>query len=156
MEAIRELTSRVQSLSVNALMSAMVKDNRFVAFILDINTQDQLFEKGIDSDGKKLRSAFGRFGEVYAPFTIMVKEAMGQPTDRVTLKDEGDFYHSFRLVLTSDHDIEITADTIKESGNLVEIWGPILGLTDENLDRVIEYAKEFIIIPFIRKHIFNG
>lgn len=131
-------------------------DQRFVAFVLDINTQDQLFEKGIDSDGKKLRSAFGRFGEVYAPFTIHYKEAMGQPADRVTLKDEGDFYQSFRVVLTSNQDIEITANTMKESGDLVETWGPVLGLTDENLDKVIQYAKEYVVLPFIRNHLLNG
>ena len=30
----------------------------------------------------------------YKPYTVMVKEQKGQPTDRVTLKDTGDFHRS--------------------------------------------------------------
>jgi len=55
--------------------------------IVDYQTDKQLFEQGQDSNGKSIRP-------YYAPSTIRIKRAKGQPTDRVTWKDTGALYKS--------------------------------------------------------------
>jgi hypothetical protein len=52
--------------------------------------RSQLFA-GIQSDGKDIQRIGAKY-KGYAPATIKIKEKKGQPTDRVTLKDTGDFY----------------------------------------------------------------
>jgi hypothetical protein len=116
-----------------------------------------LFLKGIDSDGKSLRSGTISAlinNEAYAAFTIEQKEIKGQPTDRVTLKDSGDFYRSFNVQLRGDEFI-ITADTLKTDNDLLDVWGDaILGLTDENLEIIIELAKD-AVVHYIREYLLT-
>ena len=101
----------------------VVKDNERV--IIDLNTEDQLFQKGIDSKGNVLPGP-------YAPFTIEIKRAKGQPTDRITLKDEGDFHGSF-FVDAGSFPIRIDASDSKRN-KLVAEWGEdIFGLTPESM-----------------------
>ena len=54
-------------------------------FLIDV-LQDQLFTTGEDGKGLSLGD--------YSPVTIQIKRAKGQPTDRITLKDTGEFYKS--------------------------------------------------------------
>lgn len=123
------MLQRASKLTVNDLMEDLIRDNRFRSFIISANTNEQLYEEGIDSLGKSLGP--------YAKYTEELKRAAGVEYRHVTLKDEGDFYKSFRVFLDSNHDVEISADTIKDSTDLIEKYGKnILGLTEENLDRL--------------------
>jgi hypothetical protein len=150
-ETLVNLAKRTRALNVNSIMRVLAKDRYFIAFVIDLNTQGQLFDQGIDAKGNKLVSAFARFGEVYATRTIVEKEAKGLPTDRVTLFDEGDFYRSFKMALDQNIDFVITAQTIKDDNDLAQVWGEdILGLTDESLQLAIDYAKA-LIVPHIIK-----
>lgn len=60
--------------------------------LVDLITDKQLFQKGIDGEGKFLFDLVP-----YTPFTQQIKRAKNQPSNRVTLKDEGDFHRSFFL-----------------------------------------------------------
>ena len=57
--------------------------------ILDLNREDQLFDKGINSDGSML--------EAYSPKTVKIKKSKGEVYNRTTLLDEGPFYAGFDL-----------------------------------------------------------
>lgn len=100
-------------------------------YICDMNTEDQLYERGIDRNGQKISE--------YAPYaesTKYIKRMKGQPTNRVTLRDTGDFHASFR-VKADDEKFSIEADDWKTE-KLVRSYGPqVIGLTDENLDDLI-------------------
>lgn len=105
----------------------------------------QQHDQGIDGNNKKLKSVNARFNNVYSFATIILKEQKGQPVDRVTLRDSGDFYASHNVVLINDG-FEITADTLKEDNDLLEVWGEdILKLTPENLDKVIDVTREIAL-----------
>jgi len=120
--------------TVNRILSR--KDVR--QFIISMNTNEQLFDDGINSLGVKLEDVRG---DGYTDLTISIKESKGQPTDRVTLKDTGAFYESFRIKLNKDS-FEIIADTNKGDTDLLQEWGrDILGLTDENLQRLIDKIR---------------
>jgi len=106
--------------------------------IIKMNTIDQLFDEGIDSTGASL-------GE-YSPFTINLKRKKQQPTDRVTLYDEGDFYNSFVIVVGSSF-FDIEADDFsKYDRPLFEVYGEdVAGLTDFNKQRL----KEILLVKYV-------
>lgn len=144
MEALRNLLKRAASLQQDFAIQAMDKPSN-LDLVVELNTQGQLYDKGIGSDGISLGS--------YRPFTIDKKIDSGQPTDRVTLKDTGDFYNSVRANFSYNGDIIITADTIKGDTDLEIEWGKnILGLTDESIsiinpiftDDIIKDVKAFL------------
>lgn len=101
------------------------------AYIVDLNSQDQLFEQGVNRLGVSIMD--------YAPYTdktIEIKEAKGQPTNRVTLHDEGDFAGSFFLEV-GEKSFEIKAGDWKTEELIKKYGRQILGLTDENISKVI-------------------
>ena len=67
----------------------------------------------------------------YTPKTIELKEIKGQPTNRVTLRDTGDFYASFKIITEPDK-FTIIATDYKTDGLIRKYGRQILGLTDEN------------------------
>lgn len=139
-EALKNKAKLVQSLSVKKLFKQLFQDKEFTDYIIELNTQYQLYTLGIDSKGNKL-------GE-YSPYTKMLKEAKGQPTDRVTLKDTGEFYDSFRCkyLNNGNGEILITANTLKEKDghttDLLVEWGQdILGLDEESMEALRDFAR---------------
>jgi len=107
--------------------------------IIRMNTQDQLFEQGIDSLGRSLGD--------YSPFTIQIKKSKRQRVDHITLYNEGDFYNSFTVTVNEQY-FEIDADdSSKYDVPLFEVYGvDVLGLTEESM----KYLKEMIIENYIK------
>ena len=109
--------------------------------IIQLNTQSQLYQKGIDSTGTSLASIGGE----YSPYTDFIKQYLkqpAQPIDRVTLKDTGAFYASWQVFLNGNSELEITNDPIKDGINLLDRWGKnVLGLTDESLGELQTLVK---------------
>lgn len=129
MKIITDLRDRVmkvnEDLTSGKMIQKIIKENE--AAIIDMNAQEQLFESGENSLGVSIASY-----APYSPITIEIKKMKGQPTNRVTLRDEGDFESSFYLVI-SDKQFEIKASDWKTE-ELVEKYGSsILGLTKENI-----------------------
>ena len=119
------LKNFIRVANINKLFKSIMSDQRMKQFIIEKN-QEQLYEDGIDSEGKEL----GYPG--YSPTTIEIKKIKGQRYDHVTLKDSGDFYRSFKIHVFSDY-IEIRV--IDKSGNdsLIRRYGEdILGLDELN------------------------
>lgn len=112
-------------------------------FIVDLVSEDQLFEKGIRGD-----EVFIADFAPYSPVTIEIKQAKGQPTDRVTLRDEGDYHASFYIKIGSDH-WEIKASDWKAEELSMQYGEEILQLTDENLTEVIwSYIYTGLMLKF--------
>lgn len=133
-------------------MEVLGSNNEFLEYIVELNTENQLFDKGVDSKGRLL----DEIGGGYSPYTIELKKAKGQPTDRVTLKDTGDFYRSFKAFLDSGKDITIYADAIKDTTDLVQEWGAnIIGLNKDSLILLKNKSLQ-ILLPYIRKKLLNG
>lgn len=110
--------------------------------VVELNYEDQLYNRGVRSDGKKIRPG-------YTPFTVRLKGYKGQPTDRVTLRDEGDFHASFSLEFERDQ-FSIYAGDWKEA-KLKEKYGEqIMGLTDKNIQQVIDWIREPLFATFKR------
>jgi hypothetical protein len=122
-------------------MLELSKDRELKKLIVDLNTQSQLYDEGINRDGISL-------GE-YSAYTIQKKEELGQPTDRITLKDTGDFYKTFKVEFIAG-DLIIYADPFKTSHGITtdlvrEFGKEIIGLTDDNLDLVVTVMQKKVI-----------
>ena len=96
-----------------------------------MNEQDQLYDSGINTSGVKIMSY-----KPYKPLTIRIKKEKGQPIDRVTLRDTGDFQSSFYLEVGNEQ-FEIKANDWKTEDLIKKYGREILGLTDEHISELI-------------------
>ena len=103
MATIREVFRLVENFtqSQEKIMNDCI--NNSSETILDAN-RDQLFS-GKDKQGKEIIPE-------YTPTTITIKKEKGQPTDRVTLKDTGEWHRSLfmktesnKIFIDSDHEL---------------------------------------------------
>lgn len=140
-QELREFVEGFQRLSIDQIAYKVAKRQSFQKEVIRINTQLQLFRKGEDSKGTKLSS----IGGGYSPVTIEIKRSKGQPIDRVTLKDTGDFYQSFQVVPYMGG-FRIEADVIKDDTNLEKEWGEdIIGIQEGNKILLVDKYVEAII-----------
>lgn len=135
MATIKEMIARVSVVEKNIDSYLLEQVNNEEDFVLDLN-RDQL-GLGLDSGNNSITPP-------YTPFTKQIKRIKQQPTDRVTLKDTGDFYRSFFLVFGDDY-FELDAKDKKVDELELKYGDDILGLTSENVGAVAEKIKE----PFL-------
>ena len=128
----------VADLKLNEVAFKIASEKEVKDLVIRLNTQgektSQLFELGEDSLGDSLGS--------YSPFTVEQKKKRGQPTNRITLKDTGEFYSSFNVVPYRGG-FTIKANPIKEDNNLYDDFGTdIIGLNETNLQILRVVYKE--------------
>ena len=151
-ELVRNKIKYLMQINTSVLIQKIIQEDEILkAQIIDLNTENQLFEKGIDSLGRTLESIGGN----YSPYTIQIKLSKGHPTDRITLNDTGAFYNSFKVKAPQRAKyIEITANPYKDGTNIIEEWGgAILGLTTENKEflaneikiRLLDKIREYLL-----------
>lgn len=145
MGIISDKIGALQQFQNNMFENIRVIINEYEYVISDMNTQDQLYERGIDRNGVELAE-----DNPYAFLTMEIKRAKNHPYNRVTLRDEGDFHRSFK-VEARFNELEIYATDIKAI-TLAERYGyEIYGLTDENINELIwEYIKPELYEQFIK------
>lgn len=111
-------------------------------FILVMNVDEQLY-KGIDANGEKMFPP-------YAESTKRKKRRKNDPTDRVTLLDEGTFYESF-FIEYSDDSFTILSDDNKQVYLIGKYGEDIFGLTPENVKRLTKVIEADYLIEFSKK-----
>jgi len=122
---IDELNIKVQAFDVLKELEIIIKT--IEPEIIDSNTA-QLYS-GIKSTGESL-------GE-YRPETVKYKKEKGQPYDRVTLKDEGDFYSGFYIQLRNGN-FEVDSKDSKTDKLATKYSEDIFGLTTENMANITD------------------
>ena len=109
---------------VNAIVQSLVILEQ--EFAKDLN-RSQLID-GQNIDGSEV---LNRKGEGYTRFTVSVKKSKNQISDRVTLRDTGDFYKSFTVKANANSFVINATDS--KTNKLQKKYGDkILGLSDEN------------------------
>ncbi len=148
-------------LSSNKILKEVFDNKLLQAQILDANTQDQMYERGVDAEGDPL----GEYGAYTGFYKTFIAGGLGNDTrsDHITLKDTGEFYRSFKLKNYKDGFI-IYANTIKISkgksyiskitgkrvtptfrDDLLDRWPDIIGLDEKNRSELKEEIKPDII-----------
>lgn len=106
---------------------------RFDFVMTDFITNKQLFREGIDGDGKKLAG--------YKRTTIRLKLRKGQPADRTTTVDEGDFHASIKIEAFSDR-FEVSSNVTHDKYIIKRYGKNVLKITRENM-------REFMTVYFL-------
>jgi hypothetical protein len=133
--AIYEVMQKAKRLSeAEAWLNAFTPDLKKVILERWIQ-QDQLFNKGIDSDGEIIG--------YYSPFTEKKSRGRKKAGTKFNLYDEGDFYRSmFINALRDEIVIDANSSSYRQMKLHQEWWrDEILGLTDENFQKLIEAVK---------------
>ncbi|RYC70872.1 hypothetical protein [Spirosoma sordidisoli] len=104
-------------------------------FIADLN-REQL-HAGLLDDGRPITPD-------YTDVTVTLKDAKGQPSDRVTLKDKGDFYGSIYTQVFADSFL-IDATDPKTAELMAKYSDRIVGLTTESTARLVAFFRPQII-----------
>lgn len=133
MSVISDLKDRVaeynNGLTTGLFIQNIILDNE--SYIVDLNAEVQLYERGENNLGVSIADYMP-----YSPLTIEIKRQKHQPTNRVTLRDEGDFESSF-FIEANGEQFEIKASDWKTEELIKKYGRQILGLTDEHLEELI-------------------
>lgn len=104
--------------------------------------REQLFS-GINEQGDQITPE-------YSPRTVAIKRKKGQPTDRVTLRDTGDFYQG--IFMDPREDIYVIDSADEKSGALQKKYGEeIFGLAPKNQDTYVEQNLEPVFMDRVHK-----
>lgn len=143
---LTDIIDNGRALDQNKALFFIISKEEYKDYIIELNTTEQLFAKGIDSKGVKLEDIGGKYSE----YTIFLKNIQNLPIDHITLYSTGDFYESFNVIVEKDG-FTIEANTIKGGDDLQDRWGnDILGLTDESINELVN-----VIIPKFIDYILN-
>jgi len=124
--ALKDMADRLREFERNVpkIIQEVIIDND--GYIAGMNATDQLYDKGENAIGVSLMDF-----QPYTLATIAIKTEKGQPTDRVTLFDEGDFQGSF-YIDARENEFEIKAGEWKTEDLQKKYGKTILGLNHEN------------------------
>lgn len=138
MGILNDLLGRVKTFNEGLTGGTYIAEiiERYDWQIIGWNADDQLYDKGITATGISIWDY-----APYSPVTIQYKKEEGQPYDRVTLRDTGEFHHSFFLQIDNE---KFTFDAEDwKTRDLTRYYGDeIMGLTDYNIERL---EKEILL-----------
>lgn len=125
---IKQLRSVKQNMSVITIR--LLKGEEEV--IIEMNRQ-QMWQ-GIRADGTEIEPE-------YKSITVSIKTQNRQPTNRVTLKDTGDHYEGIYVEWGKNY-LYLESSDWKKNKLMRKYKKEIYGLTDGNLQKLIEKIKE--------------
>jgi len=118
---------------IDSIILEITQEPETQKFLIEV-LQDQLFTTGEDGNGLSLGD--------YSPVTVQIKRAKGQPVDRITLKDTGEFYDSYNIDPFNGGFIIDANGQKSPSDNLFVTYGDdILKPNDETLTEIAEYYE---------------
>lgn len=139
------LARNVLKLNADAATKQVISNKAIQLEAVRLNTEEQLYQRGVDVQGNKMRSDYARFGRFYANSTIAIKNEKNQPTDRVTLRDTGAMYRTEKPFINGN---ELWLDM--ETYDLVERFGQFVGLDTISKNKLVIKAKP-IVLTYIKK-----
>ena len=153
-DPLLDLLDTVVSLDINDLFEQVAETKEFKDLVIFLNQEGQL-ELGVNSKGERLEKVRNdKRGLLYSPSYELLRKKRGLPVDRITLNFTGSFGRSFEVNIDRNKDevlISINANTIKENTDLRKVWGnEILGLSDESIEVLVDFAREAIQINLQR------
>lgn len=155
--AFKELRDKVAAIDQHVLINTIVSRPEYRDFIIKRNTEVQLFELNIDSEGVKLVSNRGRG---YSDETLRLAaegvEGYTKPKrgrNAIDLDQTGKYYESHAVSipnLKADY-FEMLSDSLKGDTDLIEEWGPVLGLDPVSMELLAAFIAEAFIPLFIEE-----
>ncbi len=146
MDSYAEILEQTKSISIFGILDDIFKQNRVQQEVIRLN-QEQL-QGGEDALAQTIVTIGG---SPYRASTVQIKKEKRQPTNVVTLKDTGEFYNTFSVIIRRDG-YEIIADFRKGSDDIRDNFSSkfdFLGLTEDNLDYFVHQE----LMPRLEKRI---
>jgi hypothetical protein len=125
---LHEMQRRLDRFQITEAVTETIEET--AGTIEDFNRK-QMFE-GIRSTGSEIKPA-------YSPYTVLIKDQKGQPSDRVTLKDTGDFYEGLFVDVNSET-FDIYSSDVKTDALVKKYGERIFGLTRESRGEYVQYT----------------
>lgn len=137
------MLKRAKRIPAARIAVSVLTDKEIQQFIIDLNAVGQLFSQGLDSEG----DLTGTYSVVTSIFDE--RKTAGE---HYNFLDTGEFLESFSVKVFKDGSFVIRANTDKEEDDLIDKFGPLLGLTDESraklhrelLPKVIRKVWDFV------------
>lgn len=148
MWSLEALAKNVLKLNEQTAFQLVINNKAIQIEAIRLNRDEQLYQRGVDNQGNKMRSDYARFGNFYANSTIAIKNEKNQPTDRVTLRDTGALYSSFKTKIDGD-ELMLDVNSIKEGRDLVDRFGDFAGLDPLSKSKLLIVAKP-IVLNYVR------
>jgi len=157
MATFGQIASKTRALNINSILTDIFKTSNLQKWMIE-TIQNRLYSKGETGEGIILKTDKS-INDSYSPVTMDIKSYLGQRTENVTLKDTGDFYESFKVVLLLDG-FEITGDFVKGSEHIEDNFNnlfpskrafesSVMSLTDKEINYIVEKK----VIPLLLKEI---
>jgi hypothetical protein len=147
------LARNVKKLNEETAFKKVISTPAIQVEAIRLNRDEQLFKRGVDVFGVSMRSPNARGGNVYADYTIAIKNEKNQPTDRVTLRDTGAMYSTFKTKIVGD-ELMLDVDSIKEGKDLQKTWGQFVGLDEFSKEILINKSKP-IVLNYVKSTILQ-
>lgn len=139
---IQEKIDRLERWQKEAGEQVILVAEPFEDEIIALNTEEQLFARGVDATGNPITPP-------YTPYTVELKKEKGQPYDRVTLRDTGDFHRSFEVFwLRGGFQLNATDWKLKKLQN--QYAQPLLGLDPKSVAQVQAWIQGPLLLAFKR------
>lgn len=171
MNMIEKLIQNLKQLDIEAIIQLILTNPYIQEWITDTVT-GRLYETGRTSSFKRLRTNVAikqqkryarRKERFYATTTEKIKKEKGQPVDRVTLKDSGDFYDSFKIKadkrsfsISADLKNGAMYDNFSISFRRNEFTKEILGLSRDEQATLNQKIVKELFVKFLYKQIVKG
>lgn len=151
MRRLREMSERLARLDSELRGGGVVRSAVAAneAYIADMNAEDQLYGRGVNRLGVRISDYMP-----YSPVTVEIKRMKGQPYDRVTLRDTGEFHRSFCVSAGADS-FSVSATDGKTAGLVRKYGRQIFGLTRENVSELLESYLYPDIMDSARRKLFR-
>lgn len=131
---IYEVLSRAARIPSDAEMFILAFNEDLKKEVIRLIQDDQLTDKGVDEAGAVIG--------YYSAATEIISKGKKRAGDHYTLEDSGSFYRSMLVQVFADGlEIDASSQTYTEMQGQSWWSDGILGLTDENLQRIIEMVK---------------
>lgn len=131
MTAIDNIVTKLERIKVDRDKIVLDTIQMFENYVIELNRK-QLFS-GVDGKGNEITPE-------YTDVTYDIKIKVGQPADRVTLKDTGDFYASIFIDYGTKY-IYMDANDSKTDELVSKYGGDILGLNEKSIDELKKKIK---------------
>lgn len=125
---LQRLRNRIKSIPANTVAAVAETIANNPTFVADLNVE-QLKTHGITALAKPVEPP-------YAKITRSIKKMKGQPYNRVTLRDKGDFHDSFYVLIEGDgFRIDAKDEKRDDLADKYTVW--IFGLTKDSRRRFL-------------------
>lgn len=148
--SIKNLVYRLRKF--RAILDEELKDEilKHENVIVQMVANEQLYDEGIEGRGIEIMSY-----QPYTAKTIKIKQKKGQPYDRVTLRDTGEFHDSLHVEF-DDEGFYVTSTDDKAKYLLSRYGKTIFRLTNENLNTLLNQYIRPELSEKLKKKLLNG